>query len=64
MLTAGRYHLTVIAASMANTMETVSRCLFFHVIESDVLGTGKFPPPKDGMLVTRGEWECTSEDAV
>jgi len=57
MLTSGRYYLTVAVSSEGNIIDKASRCLFFDMSESDVLGTGKFPPHKDGVLVTRGEWE-------
>ena len=56
MLAVGRYHVTVSVMSMTGGLETLTRCLELNVVVSDILGTGKLPPHKDGVLVTRGEW--------
>lgn len=56
MLMVGRYHLTISVVSMDGMTDVLPRSLAFNIVESDVLGTGKFPPAKDGVLVTRGEW--------
>ncbi len=58
MLATGRYHVTVAISSLERGTQSTHRCLAFRIVEADVFGTGKCPPPKDGMLVTVSEWEA------
>lgn len=56
MLAPGRYILELALVAGGRMLAHLEPCLTFHVIEADVFGTGKLPPPKDGVLLSRGTW--------
>ena len=57
MLTPGNYFLELAVASSGRVEDRIDCALFFSIIDANVLGSGKVPPLKDGILVSRGYWE-------
>jgi hypothetical protein len=59
MLVPGRYVLELAVSISGRVEDRVDHAFTFSVIDSDVFGTGKTPPLKDGILVSRGYWEVS-----
>ena len=59
MLVPGNYVLELAVASSGRVEDRVDYSFSFCVIDADVLGSGKVPPLKDGILVSRGYWEVS-----
>jgi len=59
MLVPGNYILELAVASSGRVEDRVEHGFSFCVVDADVLGAGKVPPSKDGVLVSRGYWEVS-----
>ena len=57
MLVPGNYILELAVASSGRIKDRIDHSLSFCVIDANVLGSGKVPPLKDGVLISRGYWE-------
>lgn len=56
----GRYGVVVAMATGTSQIDRVEPALNFDVLASDVYGTGKMPPRRDGMIVPKVEWRVES----
>lgn len=59
MLVPGSYILELAVASSRRVVDRLDHGISFRVIPSDVYGTGRVPPLKDGILVSRGYWKVS-----
>jgi len=59
MLVPGSYVLELAVASSGRIVDRLDHVFSFSVIDADVLGTGKVPPLKDGIAVSKGYWEVS-----
>jgi lipopolysaccharide transport system ATP-binding protein len=57
MLVPGSYVLELAVASSGRIVDRVEHGFSFFVVDANVLGTGKVPPFKDGIAVSKGSWE-------
>jgi lipopolysaccharide transport system ATP-binding protein len=58
MLVAGTYILDVAVASRGQgILDRLDHGVSFHIVSSDLFGTGNVPLSKDGFLVSRGYWD-------
>jgi hypothetical protein len=59
MLVPGRYLLELAVSIFGRVEDRVDHAFTFSIIDADILGTGKTPPLKDGILVSRGYWKVS-----
>lgn len=57
MLVPGKYTVELAVASVGHVEDRVDYAFSFCVLDSNLLGTGKVPALKDGVLVSKGYWD-------
>jgi lipopolysaccharide transport system ATP-binding protein len=53
----GSYYISVGCGTANQQLDYIHRARQLQIVESDVFGTGKLPPPTHGMLIVDADWE-------